>query len=286
MHRDRIEEAASHELTSTKKKKEKGKIVGLRGRLVAVDWALGKAEYEKLEAGGEATPASAPIAGEDAEKDSDASDEDDEEEDSDSDMDPVPFNEDDEDEDEDGDMSPVEEDALIDQLEPPSDVEDGDEEPAKPAHQPDEGATLFVRNIQFEATENELYNLFKAFGAVRYARIVMDPVTKRSRGTGFVNYYKEEDALNCLEEADRLATMTGSGAGRDGKGKKAVIPMSLLTADPSSALAAKLTLHGRVLGVSSAVSKGQADRLREDRDKSGKNKDRRNLYLMHEGSEC
>lgn len=37
--------------------------------------------------------------------------------------------------------------------------------------------------------------------------------------------------------------------------------------------------------MSEAVSKSKADKLREDRDKKGKNKDRRNLYLMHEGSE-
>ena len=51
---------------------------------------------------------------------------------------------------------------------------------------------------------------FKSFGPVRYARLVMDPATKRSRGTGFVNFYKEEDALACIEEAERLAFQTGA----------------------------------------------------------------------------
>jgi nucleolar protein 4 len=277
MHADRIEEAAKHELTSVKRKKEKGRIVGLKGRVVAVDWALAKAEYQKMEAGEEAVAADEIKA--------------DKEEEEDSDMVPVPYKSDsDDDEDESGDedeeeddMSPVPEDLAA-----PSDIEDESEE-AKPAeHKPDQGTTLFVRNIQFEATEDELYNLFKAFGPVKYARIVMDPVTKRSRGTGFVNFYKEESALQCLEEADKLALTSGSGSGAaDGKGNKGkgkAIPQSLLTADPSSALAAKLTLHGRVLGVSSAVSKGQADSLREERDRKGGNKDRRNLYLMHEGS--
>jgi hypothetical protein len=59
---------------------------------------------------------------------------------------------------------------------------------------------------------------------------------------------------------------------------------SLLTADPSSATASKLSLHGRVLGVSRAVSRDEADKLREERDKKGTGKgDRRNLYLMREG---
>ena len=78
-----------------------------------------------------------------------------------------------------------------------------------------------MRNIQFEATEDELYALyvlypafmlflrqslysFKAFGPVRYARIVIDHVTNRSRGTGFVCFYRDEDAQKVLKEAAKL----------------------------------------------------------------------------------
>lgn len=54
--------------------------------------------------------------------------------------------------------------------------------------------------------------------------------------------------------------------------------------DASSSTASKLVLHGRVLAAVLAVSKGDADELREDRDKKGQAKtDRRNLYLMREG---
>lgn len=59
---------------------------------------------------------------------------------------------DDDEEDEEGDMSPVE----IDDLEAPSDAEESEEE-EKPRE--NQGTTLFVRNIQFEATEDELYAL-------------------------------------------------------------------------------------------------------------------------------
>lgn len=58
----------------------------------------------------------------------------------------------------------------------------------------------------------------------------------------------------------------------------------MLTADPSASSNQKLTLHGRVLAAVAALSKGDADKLREDRDKKGNTKtDRRNLYLMREG---
>jgi nucleolar protein 4 len=57
-------------------------------------------------------------------------------------------------------------------------------------------------------------------------------------------------------------------------------------ADPGTSSSSRLTLHGRVLAAVSAVSKDDADKLREDRDKKGAAKtDRRNLYLMREGGE-
>lgn len=49
-------------------------------------------------------------------------------------------------------MSPVE----LDELAAPSDAEESEEEAES---QEDQGTTLFVRNIQFEATEDELYAL-------------------------------------------------------------------------------------------------------------------------------
>lgn len=306
----RIDEAANHKLTSTLRKEEKGKIVGVKGRQMAVDWALAKKDYEKMENGDaveeslKETKVKAKKAKEPRSYDSDTSEEEE------SDMDPIALDDADDgqesdgedDEDDDGeeededDMTPepmaIDEDADIDaaDLEKPADAASDEEaDKAKPSTQ-DTGTTLFIRNVQFEATESELFELFKAFGPVRYARIVMDPVTKRSRGTGFVNLYREEDALACLQEGDRIAAQTGAIVGGDANDKKrkskaVIAPKSLLSADPSSASAARLSLHGRVLGVSPAVSKGQADKLREDRDKSGKTKDRRNLYLMHEGSE-
>jgi nucleolar protein 4 len=50
-------------------------------------------------------------------------------------------------------MSPVE----MDELAVPSDIEESeDEKPAKPESV---GTTLFVRNVQFEATEDELFTV-------------------------------------------------------------------------------------------------------------------------------
>ena len=45
---------------------------------------------------------------------------------------------------------------------------------------------LYVGNLSFNTTENELQDLFAAYGAVNEAAIVTDRDTGRSRGFGFV----------------------------------------------------------------------------------------------------
>lgn len=45
---------------------------------------------------------------------------------------------------------------------------------------------------------------FKQFGKVRYARIVYDPTTKRSRGTAFVCMWNDADAQEVLRESETL----------------------------------------------------------------------------------
>lgn len=125
---------------------------------------------------------------------------------------------------------------------------------------------------------------FKGFGPIRYARIVYDPTTKRSRGTAFVHFWNAEDAHKVLHESAVLNA--GLHVGETSDKKQRSQPQSLLMADPGTSSASKLTLHGRVLAAVAAVSKDDADKLREDRDKKGGAKtDRRNLYLMREGGE-
>ncbi|SGY69449.1 BQ5605_C004g03016 [Microbotryum silenes-dioicae] len=239
---------------------------GEKGRLVAVDWALSKDDWKKAQEA-EVDEAEAG-SDEDTEEHSDSDDDDSQEE-----------------EDDDSDLSPVEEDESDDEdegeeLELSDGDSDVDEEPQ--STELEKGTTLFVRNMSFEATEPELYDLCKEFGPVRYARIVYDPTTKRSRGTAFVCFWKREDAQKMLEASESLnaGLFVGETSHKRNKGAS----QSLLMADPGTSEASKLTLHGRVLAAVAAVSKDDADKLREDRDKKGGAKsDRRNLYLMREG---
>ncbi|KAG8702976.1 RNA recognition motif-containing protein [Ceratobasidium sp. 395] len=226
------------------------------GRVVAVDWALSKSKWEEAvlqrqdgetmdvnreEDEGEAGEKS------DEETDEEASSESEESEAS-----------SDEDEDED---------------------EDRHERPKLP--NTDVGTTLFVRNVPFEATEDDLRTLFRAFGPLRYARITLDKETGRSRGTGFICFWKREDADSAIEEAEAMAKELGTNPNP----AKPLNPfsMSLLTPDPSASLAKRLVLHGRTLSVARAVARDEADRLREEGERSREKQDKRNLYLMREG---
>lgn len=61
---------------------------------------------------------------------------------------------------------------------------------------------LFVGNISWDATDEDLKNLFAAHGEVVSARVVTDKFTGRSRGFGFVEMGSDEDAQKAIDALD------------------------------------------------------------------------------------
>lgn len=59
---------------------------------------------------------------------------------------------------------------------------------------------LFVGNIAWTTTDDELKALFAEHGAVEEAVIIKDKFTGRSRGFGFVTYSSEEDAVAAIDK--------------------------------------------------------------------------------------
>jgi cold-inducible RNA-binding protein len=55
-------------------------------------------------------------------------------------------------------------------------------------------ARLFVGNLSFNTTQNQLQDLFAAHGTVIEADVVMDRFTGRPRGFGFVTMETKESA--------------------------------------------------------------------------------------------
>lgn len=61
---------------------------------------------------------------------------------------------------------------------------------------------LFVGNINWEASDKDLQDLFSNFGVVEQAVIIRDKVTGRSRGFGFVTFGTEDEARAAIEALD------------------------------------------------------------------------------------
>lgn len=53
---------------------------------------------------------------------------------------------------------------------------------------------LFVGSLPFRMSDDDLAELFKEYGTVDSARIIMDRETNRSRGFGFVEMSSDEEA--------------------------------------------------------------------------------------------
>jgi len=67
---------------------------------------------------------------------------------------------------------------------------------------------LFVGNISFNTTENDLQDAFAAHGTVLEANLMMDRVSGRPRGFGFVTMSTPEEAQKAIS-AMNGATMDG-----------------------------------------------------------------------------
>ncbi|XP_047004070.1 RNA-binding protein 28 [Schistocerca americana] len=110
-----------------------------------------------------------------------------------------------------------------------------------------EGCTVFVKNVPFSATNEELKSCMEQFGPVVYALICIDPLTEHSKGTAFVKFKEKENAEECLKAGTEL------------------------------------TLNNQTLDVFRALSRDEIGQKMNRNKDSDKKKDSRNLYLVKEG---
>jgi RNA recognition motif-containing protein len=61
---------------------------------------------------------------------------------------------------------------------------------------------LYVGNMSFQTTEDELRTLFSEFGEVSSVNIITDRETGRPRGFGFVEMDGAEEAISALDQKD------------------------------------------------------------------------------------
>ena len=90
---------------------------------------------------------------------------------------------------------------------------------------------LYVGNLPYNTSEDDLRSLFSTYGNVASVAIITDRDTGRSKGFGFVEYPNDDEARNAisalsgqeyggraltLNEA-RPKTQSGGGGGRGGR---------------------------------------------------------------------
>ena len=139
--------------------------------------------------------------------------------------------------------------------------------------------TLFIRNLPFSVSDDMLSDHFQQFGPLRYARVVLDPGTERSRGTGFVCFVRSDDARQCLRGASKIMHQSRPNS------VMADVKHSILEdtgADPLG----HFSMEGRVLQISPAVDRSEAQRLTiQGQDtRESRERDKRRLYLLAEGT--
>ena len=59
---------------------------------------------------------------------------------------------------------------------------------------------LYVGNLSFDTTENDLRRLFEPFGTVSSCNLIMDKMTDKSRGFAFVELSSPAEATKAIAE--------------------------------------------------------------------------------------
>jgi RNA recognition motif-containing protein len=72
---------------------------------------------------------------------------------------------------------------------------------------------IYVGNIAFNATEQDLRDLFSEYGEIESLKIMKDKFTEESKGFGFIEMVSEEDAKKAIAALN----------GKDFKGKSLTV---------------------------------------------------------------
>jgi RNA recognition motif-containing protein len=62
------------------------------------------------------------------------------------------------------------------------------------------GINIYVGNLSFDTAEDELKDLFNAYGTVDSVKIISDQFTGRSRGFGFIEMAEREEGMKAIQE--------------------------------------------------------------------------------------
>ena len=61
---------------------------------------------------------------------------------------------------------------------------------------------IYVGNLPYSVTEQDLRELFESFGEVSSATVIVDKFTNRSKGFGFVEMPSQEESMAAIEKTN------------------------------------------------------------------------------------
>ncbi|CAJ1456533.1 unnamed protein product [Effrenium voratum] len=183
------------------------------GRTVAVDWAVDASVYNSLQR--EEVPKPRKEKRLPKKPVEDEKEEDDEEADPDKELkrmkellgDDIEEDDEDEDQDEKNEDDEEEEEETTKKVKGKKKKTDAKAPKRKPGFDIEQGQTIFVRNVPFDASEDDLREVFRRFGKVRFVKLTPDKTGQNAhRGSAFVKFVEAEGAEAALQaesEADR-----------------------------------------------------------------------------------
>ena len=59
---------------------------------------------------------------------------------------------------------------------------------------------IYVGNLPYSVTEQDLRELFESFGEVSSANVIIDKFSKRSKGFGFVEMPSQDESMEAIDK--------------------------------------------------------------------------------------
>jgi RNA recognition motif-containing protein len=63
---------------------------------------------------------------------------------------------------------------------------------------------IYVGNLTYEVTENDLRNVFSEYGTVNKVNVIMDKMTGKSKGFAFVEMENDDEGQEAIDKANNL----------------------------------------------------------------------------------
>ncbi len=97
---------------------------------------------------------------------------------------------------------------------------------------------IYVGNLSFSVTEEDLRTAFQAFGAVEKAAVITDKMSGQSRGFGFVEMPNKDEAIKAIEGPQRQGPQGPEPEGQRGPAPSGRAAAAAAEADSAAAAAA------------------------------------------------